>query len=230
MRLTSRNATMQVSVYIIYTQINTLINFKHFCQANNTLLELANAKLSNIEVGMSLIAASASMQPVGTASTHQEAPVSMTPIPVAPVPSNNIAVSAGADYARHELVSSTPARSSSAALPLRSLVLANGNRVEFTAADVPPPPSMSFAHDIPLINSMWDDTSLHWGNYSVLNICGVYIPIIYWKKVYSRCPNGGGSAWKPKQWQSIKNNYSKWKVSILTISSTSQTNSLSILN
>ena len=164
---------------------------------------------------MSLIAASASMQPVGTASTHQEAPVSMTPIPAAPVPSNNVAVGAGANYAQRELVSLTLARSSSAPLPLCSLVLANGIQVEFTAADVSPPPSMSYAHDIPLLNSMWDDTSPHWGNYSVLNICGVYIPIIYWKQVYSRSPNGGGSAWKPKQWQLIKNNYSKWKVSLI---------------
>ena len=160
---------------------------------------------------MSLITASASLQPVG-ASTHQEAPVSMMPIPVAPVLSNNVAASAGTNHAQREVVSLNPAHPTSSPLPLRSLVLANGIRVEFTAADVPPPPSMSFAHDIPLLNSMWDDASPHWGNYSVLNIRGVYIPITYWKKVYSRCPNGGGAAWKPKQWQSIKNNYSKWQV------------------
>ncbi len=175
------------------------------------MLELANTKLSDIQAGISLIAASASVQPVG-ASTDQEAPVSMTHTPVTPVLSNNIAAGAGANHAQPEVVSLNPTRPTSSPLPLRSLVLANGTRVEFTAADVPPPPSMSFAHDIPLLNSMWDDASSHWGNYSVLNIRGVYIPIIYWKKVYSRCPNGGGAAWKPKQWQSIKNNYSKWQV------------------
>lgn len=161
---------------------------------------------------MSLIAASASIQPVG-ASTPNQAPMSITPVPVVPVAPNNI--TAAANHAQRELVSPTSACPISSPLPLRSLILANGTRVEFTAADVPPPPSISFASDIPLLNSMWDDTSPYWGNYSVLNIRGVYIPIIYWKKVYSRCPNGGGSAWKPKQWQSIKNDYSKWQVSLI---------------
>ncbi|KJA18093.1 hypothetical protein HYPSUDRAFT_218463 [Hypholoma sublateritium FD-334 SS-4] len=153
-------------------------------QANNTLLELANTKLSDIQAGISLIAASASVQPVG-ASTHQEAPVSMTHTPVTPVLSNNIAAGAGTNHAQPEVVSLNPTRPTSSPLPLRSLVLANGTRVEFTAADVPPPPSMSFAHDIPLLNSMWDDASSHWGNYSVLNIRGVYIPITYWKKLFT---------------------------------------------
>ncbi|KJA14629.1 hypothetical protein HYPSUDRAFT_59264 [Hypholoma sublateritium FD-334 SS-4] len=73
-------------------------------KANNTLLELANMKLSNIEAGISLIVTSASVQPVG-ASTHQEAPVSMTHTPVAPDLSTNIAVSAGANHTQPEVVS-----------------------------------------------------------------------------------------------------------------------------
>jgi len=41
----------------------------------------------------------------------------------------------------------------------RTLTLGNGIRLRLTALQIPDPPAMSFANNIPWLNSMWDDTS-----------------------------------------------------------------------
>ena len=76
----------------------------------------------------------------------------------------------------------------------RSITFANGTQLEFHANDVGPPPAISFADDLGLLNAMWDDTPGHWGGCSVLNIKGMPIPIVYWKDVYAWSKSGG---WKP---------------------------------
>ena len=94
----------------------------------------------------------------------------------------------------------------------RSITFANGTWLEFRADDVRPPPAISFADDLRLLNAMWDDTPGHWGGHSVLNIKGVPIPIVYWKEVYARSKSGG---WKPSQWKQVKGSWFEWKVSII---------------
>jgi hypothetical protein len=91
----------------------------------------------------------------------------------------------------------------------RSITFANGTWLEFHADDVKPPPAISFANDLRLLNEMWDDTPGHWGGRSVLNIKGVPIPIVYWKEVYARSKAGG---WKPSQWKQVKGSWFEWKV------------------
>ncbi|KAF8907238.1 hypothetical protein CPB84DRAFT_1843947 [Gymnopilus junonius] len=95
------------------------------------------------------------------------------------------------------------------AQPTRTLTLGNGRKLVFTADDIPSPPAVSFAHDIPTLNKMWDDTSEHWDNNSQLWIKGIPIPIIYWKDIYTSKPNVN---WKPRQWKGIKGKCFNWKV------------------
>ena len=101
-----------------------------------------------------------------------------------------------------------------ASLPTRSITLAGGVRIDFTADDVPRPPSISFARDVekdfPTLNGMWDDCTEHWAGNSFLHIHGHPIPLVYWKAVYS---SKQGNGWKPGEWKLIKSNYFDWKVS-----------------
>ena len=91
----------------------------------------------------------------------------------------------------------------------RSITFANGTWLEFHSDDVKPPPVISFADDLQLLNAMWDDTPGHWGGHSVLNIKGVPIPIVYWREVYARSKLGG---WKPKQWNQVKGHQENMKL------------------
>ena len=93
----------------------------------------------------------------------------------------------------------------------RSITFANGKWLEFRADDVRPPPAITFADDLRLLNEMWDDTPGHWGGHSALNIKGVPIPIVYWKEVYARSKSGG---WKPNQWKQVKGSWFEWKVGL----------------
>lgn len=83
--------------------------------------------------------------------------------------------------------------------------------LSFHADDVRPPPAISFADNLRLLNEMWDDTPGHWGGHSVLKIKGVPIPIVYWREVYARSKSGG---LKPNQWKQLKGSWFEWKVSI----------------
>jgi hypothetical protein len=75
-------------------------------------------------------------------------------------------------------------------------------------ADIPDPPAVSFAADIPALNAAWDDTATHWKGSSPLVIHGRPIAIMYWEKVY-RYLHGP----KRKQWKGIKGKWFDWKVS-----------------
>ncbi|KDR69546.1 hypothetical protein GALMADRAFT_271949 [Galerina marginata CBS 339.88] len=93
---------------------------------------------------------------------------------------------------------------------VRSITLSDGTSVEFTAADVRPPPAVSFANDLPRLNRMWDDTSKYWDGHSHLIIKGFPIPIVYWPEVYSR--SKGSGSWKKGQWKRAKSSWFEWKV------------------
>ena len=86
----------------------------------------------------------------------------------------------------------------------RRLILGDGTCLVFTEADVPDPPTTTFADNIPRLNRMWDDTSTYWNRESVLVIHGHPIPIIHWPDVYKR--------WRRGDWDTIKSNYVDWKV------------------
>ncbi|TEB15130.1 hypothetical protein FA13DRAFT_1567703, partial [Coprinellus micaceus] len=61
----------------------------------------------------------------------------------------------------------------------------------FTSDDVPPPPSVQFSKDIPLLGRMWDDRLPGWDGVSYLTIKSVSIALVYWREVYSGRYRGG---------------------------------------
>lgn len=87
----------------------------------------------------------------------------------------------------------------------RSLTLASGKVVTFTAKDVPEPAYIKVSKDIPLLASMWDDFSPAWLGVSVTVVCGHHIPLKFWPQLYRY--------WKPAAWKAKKAEWSKWKVS-----------------
>jgi len=87
---------------------------------------------------------------------------------------------------------------------MRYLTLGDDTLVGFTITSIPDPVAVTFVHDIPRLNSMWDDTSCHWGGESVLTIQGHAIPIVYWPEVYHYG--------KVRQWQGTKSRWTDWRV------------------
>jgi len=90
-------------------------------------------------------------------------------------------------------------------LPCRTLNFSNGVVLEFTEEDIPIPPAVSFAENLALLNQMWDDTPPHWQGNSVLIIRSVPVPIVYWKRIYSRLHG---------EWKGLKSNWSLWKAGL----------------
>ena len=105
----------------------------------------------------------------------------------------------------------SPGPSENAFTQTRTLRLGNGTVLTFVEADVPNPPAISFAYDLPRLNRMWDDTSVYWDRQSVLAIHGQPIALTYWRDVYT---TKSGISWKPGQWKGIKGKWFDWKVSI----------------
>lgn len=91
----------------------------------------------------------------------------------------------------------------------RPLILDDGRQLSITESDVPDPPVVSFAENIPQLNRMWDNTSCHWQNKSPLVIQGVPIPIKHWPEIYRY--------WKEGQWQGTKGKWWEWKVSSICL-------------
>jgi hypothetical protein len=87
------------------------------------------------------------------------------------------------------------------------LILRDGTCIVFAEAEVPDPPTTTFADNIPHLNRMWDDTSTYWNRESVLVIHGHPIPIVRWPDIYKQ--------WRWGDWDTIKSNYVDWKVSRL---------------
>jgi hypothetical protein len=85
--------------------------------------------------------------------------------------------------------------------------LGNGTTIRFSEADTPDPPAVSFAHDIPRLNGMWDDKTPHWSGSSALVIQGQPIAIEYWCEIYSYRKE------KKNQWKGTKAKVFEWGVS-----------------
>jgi hypothetical protein len=92
----------------------------------------------------------------------------------------------------------------------RTLKLGNNTIISFTPDDVPLPPAPTFAHDLPRLNRMWDDTSTYWDGQSALRIKGIPIAIIYWPIIYASSKVDG--PWKSGHWNILKSRHSEWKV------------------
>lgn len=92
-------------------------------------------------------------------------------------------------------------------LPGRLLVLGNGTALQISGDSIPDPPAVSFADDIPRLNSMWDDTTPHWCGRSPLVVGGHPIPVSYWPELYKYG--------KKDQWKGTKTKWFEWKVCFL---------------
>ena len=99
-------------------------------------------------------------------------------------------------------------------LQTRSITLRDDRVLTFTEDDVPAPPAVSFADDLPMLNRMWDDTSVFWDNHSYLVIKGFPIALIHWKDIYT---SKSRRSWKPNQWKGMKERWFDWKVSTSVI-------------
>jgi hypothetical protein len=86
----------------------------------------------------------------------------------------------------------------------RTLILGNRHVVRFTVESIPDPPFVSFANNLPRLNSMWDDTTPHWCGMSPLVIGGHPIAVVYWPDVYKYG--------KKDQWKGTKAKWFEWKV------------------
>ena len=64
---------------------------------------------------------------------------------------------------------------------------------------------MSFVDNIPQLNQMWDNTSIHWQKDSRLHIQGQAITLSHWPVLYKY---SGAPTWKE-----IKGKFFEWKVS-----------------
>ncbi|KAF8815090.1 hypothetical protein BYT27DRAFT_7249457 [Phlegmacium glaucopus] len=178
---------------------------------------LTDAQVGQLVTSLSMIATKegpARLVSDAPMTTHHTTPMTThhtTPIPT-PIP---LPLQAVDSQPHHQLVATSanfdPAAPGFNSKPAttRSITFGNGTRLEFCADDVRPPPAISFADDLWLLNEMWDDTPAYWGGHSVLNIKGVPIPIAYWKEVYARSKSGG---WKPGQWKQVKGSWFEWKV------------------
>ncbi|KAF5330344.1 hypothetical protein D9619_005480 [Psilocybe cf. subviscida] len=170
-------------------------------QANTLNDHELHSRIANVEASLSslqMTVPSIYVPSVGTlvggppalASTPL-APPALVSAPLASVPSvsplSALLASAPSVSALPPLPMSLPDQVAEPSI-MRTLHLADGVTVTFSASDVGPPPATTFASDIDLLNRMWDDTSKHWGHYSHLVIKNQYIPIVYWKQVYSRWP------------------------------------------
>lgn len=181
-----------------------------------SMLEYTNARLDHITASLLSITQ-------GRSSMNAAAAPALLPLPSLPfantTPSTPLNVSSN---------SSVPPPSSPSPLqpskPLpstttpqqkqktRTITLAGGLRVEFTANDIGLAPLISFADDLPKLNRMWDDISPYWDGRSALLIKGLPIPIVYWKSVYGRTKSGGLPL-KADEWRGLKGRWSEWKVS-----------------
>jgi hypothetical protein len=85
--------------------------------------------------------------------------------------------------------------------------------IEYTAADIPDPPALSFVRDLAWLDRLWDDGSPQWDNSSPLCIRGQRIALIHWPAIYRY--NG------KKQWTGIKQRWFEWKVRYFAWSSRS---------
>jgi len=84
------------------------------------------------------------------------------------------------------------------------LVLGNGTRLEFFNSDVPCPPSLSFAKNIPKLGRVWDDARPEFSpSECSLKIKGNAIALKHWPVVYSYSHD--------QRWRGTKGAWDTWK-------------------
>ncbi|KDR80075.1 hypothetical protein GALMADRAFT_222973 [Galerina marginata CBS 339.88] len=167
-------------------------------------IETANAHLSKI---LDLVA-TGSAPPAGSLTGSGSVSIH-PPFPPPPIAVASMQKHLPASFPPPMFFPSAPQPSHACVEVTRSIVLGDGRKLVFTQDDVPSPPSVSFARDIPGLNRMWDDTSKHWDHYSVLKIKGTAVALVHWNEVYnSKCD----SSWKPGQWKGTKGKWFEWKV------------------
>ncbi|KAJ7092236.1 hypothetical protein C8R44DRAFT_891279 [Mycena epipterygia] len=100
-------------------------------------------------------------------------------------------------------VSSTPGPSHDSAVSTRSVKLGDDTVITITVNQVKgiAIPATSFADDIKRLNQMWDDTSPHWKDDSVVKIDNRSIALIYWPEIFK----------KTGLWSAHKSNWTEWK-------------------
>jgi hypothetical protein len=152
------------------------------------MLQQTQAQLSN------LLSQMGSAQPLGLPGDSEH----MVPVP----PSRTQVCSPPSPG---QLPESWPTLSATMSFPERSLTLGNGIILQFTAESVPDPPAVSFANNIPRLNSMWDDKTDYWCGTSPLVVSGHPIPVSYWPEMYKYG--------KKDQWKGTKAKWFEWKVS-----------------
>ena len=76
--------------------------------------------------------------------------------------------------------------------------------IQYMAADIPNPPTISFVHDLARLFRSWDDNSPDWDGSSPLRIRGKCIALVYWPTLYRYR--------ETKQWHGIKQRWFEWKV------------------
>lgn len=85
--------------------------------------------------------------------------------------------------------------------------LGNGTELCVSKQDVPDPPAVTFAKDIPLLMRTWDDTSPGWSpSEAALRIEEEPIAVKYWQRLYCYGKSG--------QWGGLKKSWFQWKVSV----------------
>ncbi|KAF8239096.1 hypothetical protein L208DRAFT_1239117 [Tricholoma matsutake] len=85
-----------------------------------------------------------------------------------------------------------------------TIILGDSTQLRLTLAEIPDPPAVSFVDNIPWLNQMWDNTSIHWCNKSWLHIQGHSIALSHWPVLYRY---SGAPMWK-----GIKGKFFEWKV------------------
>ncbi|KAF7363740.1 hypothetical protein MSAN_01031800 [Mycena sanguinolenta] len=83
----------------------------------------------------------------------------------------------------------------------RSIHLGDGTAVTINDVSRITVPATSFAANIERLNQMWDDTSTHWKNDSVITIDNHAIALIYWPQIFK----------KTGLWSAHKSNWTEWK-------------------
>lgn len=101
-------------------------------------------------------------------------------------------------------ISKSSSRKPGKVADIRTIILGDSTQLRLTLAEIPDPPAVSFIDNIPWLNQMWDDTSIHWCNESWLHIHGHPIALSHWPVLYRY---SGASTWK-----GIKGKFFEWKV------------------
>ncbi|KAJ7222389.1 hypothetical protein GGX14DRAFT_428618 [Mycena pura] len=130
-----------------------------------------------------------------------DVPVSMTSVPaMATVP---VPVPALASSIPNSQLQDTDKSGKAGKATTRTIILGDSTTITISTDEARKValPATSFAEDIERLNQMWDDTSPHWRNNSVMRIGDHPIALIYWPQIFK----------KTGLWSAHKSNWTEWK-------------------